>query len=139
MRLSPHLTFDGHCREAFEAYQRIFGGTMETMLSYGESPMAPQIDAQWHSRIVHATLLFGECELTGVDMLPSEFKPPQGFFVTLNLDGPDKGKAIFEALSEGGQVRLAFATTFWSPGFGVVVDRWGIPWEINSAPAGASA
>ena len=139
MRISPHLTFDGQCRAAFEAYQRILGGTIVTMLSYGESPMAPQIDAQWHGRIVHATLLFGEYELTGVDMLPAAYRQPQGFFVTLGVDGAAKGHEVFQALAQGGQVQVAFAPTFWSPGFGVLVDRWGIPWEINSGQAGAPA
>jgi uncharacterized glyoxalase superfamily protein PhnB len=28
---------------------------------------------------------------------------------------------------------------FWSPGFGVVVDEFGVPWEINSVEPRASA
>jgi PhnB protein len=30
---------------------------------------------------------------------------------------------------------MPFAQTFWSPGFGMVVDRFGTPWMINVAPA----
>ena len=40
MRFSPHLTFDGQCRAAFEFYERVLGGKIVTMLSYGGSPMA---------------------------------------------------------------------------------------------------
>src|SRR6266699_1438117 len=53
MRISPHLCFNGQCRAAFTAYQRILGGTLATMLTYGESPMANQVDSRWHDRIVH--------------------------------------------------------------------------------------
>ena len=97
--------------------------------------MAAQVDPRWHDRIVHATLLLDDVELVGADLLPQDYQTPQGFFVTLTVEGSERGRTIFEALSEGGRVRLPFAPTFWSPGFGVLVDRYGVPWEINSAPS----
>jgi PhnB protein len=118
-----------------QAYQRILGGSIETMLSYGESPMASSTDPRWHDRIVHATLLLDDVELTGVDMLPGAYQRPQGFFVTLGVDGVDRARQIFESLRQNGAVRVPFETTFWSPGFGVLVDRYGIPWEINATNA----
>jgi PhnB protein len=133
MRISPHLCFDGQCREAMQLYQSILGGKIETMLTYGESPMASSTDSQWHNRIVHATLLVGDVELTGVDMIPDSYQRPQGFFVTLGVDGVERARQIFRSLCQNGTVRVPFEKTFWSPGFGVLVDRFGIPWEINAS------
>lgn len=133
MRISPHLCFDGQCREAMQLYQSTLGGTIETMLTYGESPMASTTDPRWHDKIVHATLLLDNIELTGVDMIPGSYQRPQGFFVTLSVDGVDRARKIFESLSQNGAVRFPFERTFWSPGFGVLVDRFGTPWEINSS------
>lgn len=138
LRISPHLTFDGDCKAAFEAYQRILGGTLTTLMRYGDSPMAAQIESRWHDRIVHATLVLPDVELVGADLLPQDYETPRGFFVVLNVDGADRGKAIFDALAEQGQVRVPFGATFWSPGFGVLVDRFRVPWEINSAPSPAT-
>ena len=138
MRISPHLMFDGKCRSAFLDYQTILGGNMTTLLTYGESPMAAEIDPKWHDRIVHAALDLGTIELTGVDVLPHDFRTPQGFFVTINVEGKERASGIFAALASGGEVRLAFQSTFWSPGFGVVVDKYGVPWEVNCAAVGAS-
>lgn len=135
MRISPHLCFDGQCREAMQLYQSILGGTIETMLTYGESPMASSTDSRWHGRIVHATLLLGELELTGVDMIPGSYQRPQGFFVTLAVDGVARARKIFESLGQDGAIRVPFEETFWSPGFGVLVDRFGVPWEINANAA----
>ncbi len=132
MRISPHLTFDGHCKAAFLVYHRIFGGDLTTMLTYGDSPMASQIDSTWHDRIAHATLSLGDVELTGADVPPQDYGRPQGFFVTLTLDSPARAESIFNALAIEGNVHLPFRQTFWSPGFGVVVDRFGVPWELNS-------
>jgi PhnB protein len=132
MRVSPHLCFNGQCREAFEMYQSLLGGTLETMLTYGESPMASSTDPSWHDRIVHATLLLDEVELTGVDMITGSYCRPQGFFVTLAVDGAARASEIFKSLSQGGTISVPFEETFWSPGFGVLVDRFSIPWEINA-------
>jgi PhnB protein len=30
---------------------------------------------------------------------------------------------------------MPFGETFWSPGFGSLVDRFGIPWMVNTIPA----
>ena len=139
MRISPHLCFDGQCRAAFESYQRILGGKIQTMLTYGGSPLASQVDPEWHDRIVHATLVLDDLELTGVDLLPRDYRKPQGFFVTLTIEGLERAREIFTKLSEEGEVQLSFQQTFWSPGFGVLVDRFGVPWEINTLPSTDSA
>jgi PhnB protein len=116
-----------------QLYQSILGGTLETMLTYGETPMASSVDSRWHDRIVHATLILDEVELTGVDMIPGAYQRPQGFFVTLTVAGIARASEIFRALSHGGTIKVPFEKTFWSPGFGVLADRFSIPWEINTA------
>jgi uncharacterized glyoxalase superfamily protein PhnB len=68
VRINAHLCFDGQCEAAFRTYHQVLGGTIVTMLKYGESAMATQVEPQWHDRIVHATLQLGELELTGVDV-----------------------------------------------------------------------
>lgn len=135
MHITPHLCFDGQCRAAFAIYQQILGGKIQTMLTYGESPMAARVESQWRDRILHASLQFGDIELTGVDLLPRDYRKPQGFFVTLTIEGATRADQIFASLADGGQVRLPFQPTFWSPGFGVVVDRFAIPWEVSSVEA----
>jgi PhnB protein len=81
---------------------------------------------------VHATLSLGEVELTGVDMIPGSYQRPQGFFVTLAVDGVARAQQIFKSLGQSGEIRVPFEETFWSPGFGVLVDRFGVPWEVNA-------
>jgi len=36
-------------------------------------------------------------------------------------------------------VTLPFQKTFWSVGFGVTVDRFGIPWMVNGQQASTAA
>ncbi len=139
MYISPHLCFDGQCKVAFLHYQQLLGGTIVTMLTYGESPMAADVETRWHDRIVHATLQFGELELIGADLFPDDYRKPQGFFVTLTIDDLAEAERVYSSLADGGEVCLPFQSTFWSAGFGVLVDQFGVPWEINCGQAPASA
>jgi PhnB protein len=101
------------------------------MLAYGDSPMPEQVEPQWWRRIVHASLEWNGHTLLGADVFPDDYERPRGLFVTLSVDGLERAKLLFEALTEGGEALLPFEETFWSPGFGVLVDRLGVPWEIN--------
>ena len=38
----------------------------------------------------------------------------------------------FKALAEGGSTNMPFGKTFFSKGFGMCVDRFGIPWMVNA-------
>lgn len=132
LRISPHLTYDGQCRAAFERYHAILGGTLTTLMTYGESPLADRFDARWHDRIMHATLDLDGLELMGADQLPETYRAPQGIYIGLTLRSTQEAQRVFAALAEGGRITLAFQTTFWSTGFGMLVDAFGIPWEVSS-------
>lgn len=132
MRLNAHVAFDGGCREAFELYERSLGGKILTMLTYGDSPMAEQVPAEWRSKILHATLTIdGSIVLFGADAMPGQYQAPRGFHLALGIDDPAAAEWIFAALSEGGSVPMPLQKTFWAVLFGMVTDRFGVSWEIN--------
>lgn len=131
MKLYPHLAFNGECEAAFQFYKRCFGGEIITMLAYGNSPMAEQAPLEWRGKILHATLNFGDNVLAGSDSLPGQYEQPKGFQALLGVDDPAEAERIFNALAENGTVLMPIQQTFWARRFGVVVDRFGIPWEIN--------
>lgn len=69
-------------------------------------------------------------------MPPGEYQIPQGFFVTMTIESFTRAKEVFDHLVVNGEVRVPFEPTFWSPGFGVLIDQFAIPWEINTAAVG---
>ncbi len=131
MNIHPHLSFDGQCEAAFRAYQRLLGGELKTLLSYGESPIASQFPAEMRSKILHAALLVDDHELTGADVPSAHYRAPQGCSVMLSLADLAKAEEIFRGLAEGGRVQMPFEKTFWAKRYGVLVDAFGVPWEIN--------
>jgi PhnB protein len=135
MKLNPHLSFNGECEAAFQFYARCFGGDIVTMVAYGNSPMAEQAPPEWRGKILHATLTFGDNVLAGSDSLPGQYEQPKGFQVLLGIDDPAEAERIFRSLAENGTVLMPIQQTFWALRFGVLVDRFGIPWEINCEQA----
>ena len=130
MGLTAHLSYPGQCREAFGFYAELFGGEL-MMLAYRDTPMATEVPADWSEKIVHATLSFDGCELAGSDVQLEHYRRPQGFSVLVYVEGVENARRIFTALADQGSVTMPMQETFWSPAFGVLVDRFGIPWEIN--------
>jgi PhnB protein len=131
MRLNPYLTFDGRCKAAFEFYEKCLNAKIVVIMTYGESPLAGQAPDDWRDKILHATLTWGDYVLQGADSLPGNYCKPQGFSVLLNLDTATEADRIFDALAEGGTVRIPLRESFWASRFGTLTDRFGTPWTIN--------
>jgi PhnB protein len=132
MQASIHLTFNGECEAAFKLYERTLGATIGFMLTYGSSPAAGDVPSEWRDKIVHASVTMGGQVFSGADVRPEEYEKPRGFYVLLGVDSPAEAERIFGALAEGGAVQMPLQKTFWSPSFGVLVDRFGTPWEISA-------
>lgn len=133
MKIKPHLQFRGQCKEAFELYRRILGGKL-FMMSHAESPTAGDVPVDWRDKIVHATLTVRDTELAGADVRPGQYQRPLGFSVLVSVPDDKEGARVFASLSPGGQIQLPFQETFWSSGFGALVDRFGTPWEVTVDP-----
>ncbi len=131
MQLNPYLLFNGQCEAAFKFYARCLGGKIEMAMTHGESPMADQVPPEWRSKIMHARMAAGDMVLMGSDAPPDRYEKPQGFSVSLSVDSPAAAERIFRALEESGTVRMPLQETFWALRFGMVTDRFGIPWMVN--------
>ncbi len=136
MQLNPYLLFNGQCEAAFKFYEQVLGGKITFTMTWGEMPGANQFPAEAHKLIMHATLSVGDEVLMGADSPPGSYQHPQGISVSLHLKDTAEGERIFNALAENGAMQMPFGQTFWSPGFGMCVDQFGIPWMVNCEQAG---
>lgn len=135
MEIRPYLNFNGDCHEAFEFYEQLFGGKIIFSMTWGEMPGADQLAAESRKRIMHITLSVGDETLQGADAPPDRYQQPRGMNVSLHLKDAAEAERVFNGLAEDGNVTMPFQTTFWSTGFGMCVDRFGIPWMVNTDQA----
>jgi PhnB protein len=131
MQLNPYLSFNGQCEEAFQFYEQVLGGKNRTKFTYAGTPMEKDVPPEWRGRIIHSQLEVGGTLLMGADAPPGQGSAPRGFSVNISVDDTKEGERIFQALADNGTVHMPFQETFWAAGFGMLVDRFGIPWMIN--------
>jgi len=132
MAFQPYLYFGGNCRDAFTRYQEIFGGEL-VLLAMKDAPSDQPVPAGQADLIMHAALKVGDDLLMASDDPTTEsFGPVQGMQVSYAVADVGEAKRVFDALADGGEVTLPIAATFFSPMFGMCVDRFGTPWMVNA-------
>ncbi len=138
MQVSPYLMFNGNCAEAFKFYEETLGAKIQVIMPFKDSPACDSVPAEFADNVLHASMLIGDTMVMASDAPPGQYSQPQGISISLGLKDVAKGEQIFNALSDNGQVQMPYQATFWAAGFGMCVDRFGIPWMINVEQAGAS-
>jgi PhnB protein len=128
---TTYLNFKGNCAEAFRFYERCFGGKIEFMQTFGESPMKDSVRPDEYDLVMHVTLKVDGDTLMGSDAPPDRYEAPQGMYVSVHPKTYAEAERIFQDLSDGGTPEMPFQKTFWSAGFGMTRDRFGIPWMVN--------
>ena len=139
MKWNPHLAFDGRCKEAFEFYERCLGGTVVAMVPYEDTPAKEHMPAGTGARIMHARLVLGDQVLLGCDAHPGmPYDGIRGCDVAVQVETPGEAERLFAALSEGGTVQMPIGETWNLVRFGMLTDRFGVPWMINCEKAAAA-
>jgi PhnB protein len=131
MRVNPYLFFNGQCEAAFKFYAQVLGGKIEAMLPHKGTPAEQHVSPEWRDKIMHAKLVVGGDVLMASDAPPDRKQETGGYSVSLQIDEPVEAERIFNALKQDGTVRMPLEKTFWARRFGMLVDRFGIPWMIN--------
>jgi PhnB protein len=131
----PHLDFNGEGEAACKFYEKCLDGKITFVMPHEGTPLADQVPAAWRNKILHATLKVGDEVLTGADVPPDQYQKLQGLSAMLGLRDPVEAERTFPTLGENGTVQLALQETFWAIRFGIIVDRFGIPWIINCGKA----
>lgn len=136
MHTHPYLIFNGNCREAFDFYAALFHGRIEATMTFAGTPAEAHVPPHWKDKVLHVELRYGDNILYGSDAGGDNYVKPQGFGVAIVLDDIAEAEQLFNGLAEGGTVKMPFAETFWARRFGMVDDRFGIPWMVNCGQPG---
>lgn len=141
MQVITYLSFPGSCEEAFQFYAAALGGSVGEIFRYAGSPMADHAPAGWQDKVMHGSLTVGDQLLMGSDVVPEQYEVSSGFTLSVQLDDTVEAERIFGELAREGRIMMPLEQTFWAARFGMVVDRFGIPWTINceAQPAGGSS
>ena len=131
MQLNPYLMFNGTCEEALKFYEQTLGAKIDAVMKNEGSPAAEHMPPDWGDKVLHARFTVGNNVVMASDAPPGHYSQPQGFSISVGLNDAARGEEIFNKLAQGGSTQMPFGPTFWAKGFGMCVDRFGIPWMVN--------
>ncbi|WP_210492685.1 VOC family protein [Patulibacter sp. SYSU D01012] len=149
---TTHLNFtDGRAREALEFYAAVFGGTA-AVTTYGDVGMPA--DQPGADRVVFGhvatddgfRVMAYDVPATG-DAAAAPTRAgstrrehgvtltDQPFFVSVRGESLDEVTTYWDRLADGATVVEPLAASAWSPGFGMLTDRFGVTWSVDVQPA----
>jgi len=134
MEIQPYLFFNGRCEEAVGFYRSALGAQELMKMRFKDAPPSDDYQSapEHADKIMHAALAIGRTHLLMSDGQCDQDKVTHsGFSLSVTADDVASGEKYFNALAQGGQVTMPFQKTFWTDGFGMLVDKFGVPWMVN--------
>lgn len=149
---TTHLNFRGTARQALDFYGSVFGGQV-VATTYGDVGMPKDLPGA-------DKVVFGQVETAGGFRLMAYDVPgldepdaaaiagtttrengttvtDRTFFQSVRGETLEEVAACWEALADGADVIEPLAASPWSPGFGMLTDRFGVTWVLDVQPAHA--
>ncbi|MDO6705525.1 YciI family protein [Photobacterium sp. 1_MG-2023] len=127
-----YLFFNGRCDEALAYYQEHLGARIHLKFRFNESPdPVPEgmLPPGFENKVMHCEFTIGKMRIFASDGCGDE-GPFTGFNLTLTIDSEAEARRVFDALADGGSVRMPLDKTFWSPLYGQVTDKFGMGWMV---------
>ena len=131
-KVEPYLFFGGRCAEALEFYRTAIGAEIIMSMRFSDSPepMPPGVlQPGFEDKVMHSSFRVGDTELMASDGC-DETSTFSGFSLSLTVSTEAEADRAFDALADGGQVTMPLGKTFWSPRYGMLVDRFGVNWMV---------
>ena len=137
MQVQPYLFLDGRCEEALAFYKKALGAEVTMLMRMKESPdphPPGMLPPGSEDKVMHAALRIGDTTLLASDGRCLGQPSFAGFSLTLTAGDDAEAERWFAALGTGGKVTQPLIKTFFSSRFGMLADRFGVPWTIVVAP-----
>jgi PhnB protein len=133
MEIQAYVFFDGSCAEALSFYADKLGAELMLKMHYKDAPPDANrpADPKNDNMVMHASVKIGSSILMMSDNCMTDTVTHDGFKLSLTANDLAHGEKLFNALAEGGKVDMPWQATFWSKGFGMVTDKFGIGWMVT--------
>jgi len=138
MKVQPYLFFNGRCEEAIDFYKAQLGAEVLMLMRFKECPDQPPpgtIPPGSDEKIMHVCMKIGDTEVMASDGMAAGKPEFKGVTLSIQVKTEAEADRVFNALGKGGRVTMPIGKTFFSPRFGMLEDRFGVPWMVVTMPA----
>jgi PhnB protein len=134
MQINPYIFFEGRCDEALAFYRTALGAEVKELMRFKEAPDQSMISPGAAEKVMHASVTIAGNTVWMSDGRCQGRPNFSGFALTLQPQTEAEADRLFAALADGGTVQMPLAKTFFSPRFGMVADKFGVPWMVVVMP-----
>jgi PhnB protein len=134
MQVQPYLVFEGRCDEALEFYKKALGAKVDMLMRFKEAPDQSMVSPSNAEKVMHAAMHVGDTQILLTDGRCQGNANFNGFSLCISAPSEAEADRMFNALGNGGEVRMPMAKTFFSPKFGMVADKFGVGWMVLVEP-----
>ena len=130
---SVFLNFNGNCKEAVEFYAKVFQTAPGRSMTYGDMPPTPGFDVPkaFAGKIMYTDLMVAGTNVMFSDVpWNTEHTAGTNVILTISSGSEDEVRRWFGELQASGEVISPLGETFFSKLYGMLVDKFGIYWNI---------
>jgi len=139
MKLNTYLNYGGNCAEAFRFYEQHLGGKITFIMTHGQMRDPSTVGPAWKDKVLHARIELGGTALLGADIPSPPFEPIRSAYLSLSVGTIAEAERIYALLTEGGEIYMPMAETFFAHRFAMLRDRFGTSWMLlNERPMKAA-
>ena len=132
MKVQAYISFAGRCEEALEFYKKSMGAEVNGLMRWKESPDKEMKGPPGYGeKVMNAAFCIGETQLMADDGMGEKTAEFKGMTLCIEVADDAQAKRVFTALGEGRKVTMPLMKTFWTSSFGMLTDKFGVPWMVN--------
>ncbi len=130
MNVNAYLFFDGKCEEALDFYKSKLGAQVTALMRFKEAPDQSQMQPGSLEKVMHSEFNVGDTKVMASDGYCTGAPKFEGFSLVIQCKDDAEAAKHFGSLSQGGQVTMPLAKTFFASSFGMVTDKFGVGWML---------
>jgi PhnB protein len=131
MKMHTYVNFPGTCKDALQFYEKHLGGKIVMMSTFDQVPGQQNIPPGLErSGVLHARIELGDTILMASDGPKERVQPMRSAYLSLTVDSDAEAERIYAALSDGGEVFMPMAETFFASRFAQFRDKFGVNWML---------
>ncbi|MDI3537759.1 MAG: PhnB protein [Eubacteriaceae bacterium] len=129
MVLQPYLSFNRNCQEAVNFYKNIFGTDLPELELFGEMHLRNSNPIQTQNKLPISN---EQTKFTYTQLPPKEVKPETDkLTLVIMSDNLNEINCLYAKLQDQGYIETSFTETDWCKAYAVVIDRYGVEWQLN--------